>query len=158
MNNASNVHQGGCLCGHIRYETHGPSDLTGVCHCRYCQLRTGSAFATLIYFSIDKFEILSGSLKQHEFLSESQKQWRTNFCENCGSTIFLELEVFQGLVGIEAGTFDPPTFWFDITNEVFIRSKAHFVGDIVTNKKDETFFSYDPKDLEDARLSSRKDR
>ena len=28
------------------------------------------------------------------------------------------------------GTFDPPTFWYDLDAEVFVRSKAHFVGDI----------------------------
>ena len=68
--------------------------------------------------------------------------------------MFIELEVFEGLIGVEAGTFDPPTFWFDVANEVFIRSKAHFVGDIVTINKDDTFFSYEPKNGENPRLSS----
>ena len=148
------IHKGGCLCGHVRYETQGQSELTGVCHCRYCQLRTGSAFATLIYFPLDRFEITLGYLRRHEFLSESQKRWQTNFCEKCGSTVFIELEIFDGLIGVEAGTFDPPTFWFDVANEVFIRSKAHFVGDIVTMNKDDTFFSYAPKSGENPRLSS----
>ena len=151
---SKDIHKGGCLCGHVRYETYGQSELTGVCHCRYCQLRTGSAFATLIYFPLDRFEITSGYLRRHEFLSESQKRWQTNFCEKCGSTVFIELEVFDGLIGVEAGTFDPPTFWFDVANEVFIRSKAHFVGDIVTINKDDTFFSYEPKNGENPRLSS----
>ena len=37
-------HQGGCLCGKVRYETDGSPERSGVCHCRYCQLRTGSSF------------------------------------------------------------------------------------------------------------------
>ena len=90
------IHKGGCLCGQVRYETQGQSELTGVCQCRYCQLRTGSAFATLIYFPLDRFEITSGYLRRHEFLSESEKKWQTNFCEKCGSTVFIELEIFEG--------------------------------------------------------------
>ena len=148
------AHEGGCLCGSVRYRASGFSDLTGVCHCRYCQLRTGSAFAVLIYFAQDNFELLSGDLTRHEFQSESGKNWQTRFCSQCGTTVYLELEVFKGLIGIEAGTFDPPSFWFDVTNEVFIRSKAHFVGDITTSKKDQTFFSYRPNKTEDERLSS----
>ena len=38
------IHQGGCLCGKVRYETDGSPERSGVCHCRYCQLRTGSSF------------------------------------------------------------------------------------------------------------------
>ena len=150
------IHEGGCLCGSVRYRTIGLSDLTGVCHCRYCQLRTGSAFAVLIYFAQDNFELLAGNLNCHEFQSESEKKWRTRFCSQCGTTVYLELEVFENLIGVEAGTFDPPTFWFNITNEVFIRSKAHFVGDIVSSKKDETFFSYAPATSEEPRLFSGK--
>ncbi len=156
MMDEQSIHEGGCLCGSVRYRATGLSDLTGVCHCRYCQLRTGSAFAVLIYFAQDKFELLSGNLSSHEFQSESGKNWHTHFCSQCGTTVYLELEVFESLIGVEAGTFDPPTFWFNITNEVFIRSKAHFVGDIVSSKKDETFFSYAPSTYEERRLFSGK--
>ena len=148
------THEGGCLCGAVRYRVTGGSDLTGVCHCRYCQLRTASAFAVLVYFSHENFELLSGDLTRHDFTSESGKKWETNFCVKCGTTVCLELEVFENKIAIEAGTFDPPTFWFTVTNEVFIRSKAHFVGDIVSSVKDETFFSYDPVSGEHDRLSS----
>ena len=33
----------------------------GVCHCRYCQLRAGSAFGTLVYFSLEKLQLRSGN-------------------------------------------------------------------------------------------------
>ena len=36
------IHQGGCACGENRYETTGNPERARVCHCRYCQLRSGS--------------------------------------------------------------------------------------------------------------------
>ena len=36
------IHQGGCACGENRYETSGNPERARVCHCRYCQLRSGS--------------------------------------------------------------------------------------------------------------------
>ncbi len=35
-------HRGGCLCGKVRYMTKEKPKIVGVCHCRYCQLRSGS--------------------------------------------------------------------------------------------------------------------
>ena len=55
-------HHGGCLCGNVRYTVIGHPKPTGVCHCRYCQLRTGSAFGVLAYFEPDKFRLDAGEL------------------------------------------------------------------------------------------------
>ena len=47
-------HQGGCFCGKLRYETVGEPVRTAVCHCRYCQLRTGTAFGISVYFNTNQ--------------------------------------------------------------------------------------------------------
>ena len=39
---------GGCLCGKSRYQTRGESPRAIMCHCRYCQTYTGSAFGTQV--------------------------------------------------------------------------------------------------------------
>ena len=56
---------------------------------------------------------------------------------------------YKKKTGILGGTFDPPTFWYDITAEVFTRTKAHFVGEIPTKKKSKTIHYYSPKIVED---------
>jgi len=144
-------HQGGCLCGNIRYTVNGKPEIAAVCHCRYCQLRSGSAFGSIAYFKEDNFEIISGKLKQFNFTSESGKKWETHFCDQCGTTVFCRLEVRAGLSGICTGTFDPPTFWFDLDREVFKRSKAHFVGDITAMCSHNTIEFYSPEFEEDVR-------
>ncbi len=137
-------HQGGCLCGDIRYQTNGDPEITAVCHCRYCQLRTGSAFSTFVYFEQTQFILLKGALKIFDFVSESGGKWETRFCQRCGTTIACVLEVRPGLIGVSGGTFDPPTFWYALTREVFQRSKASFVGKIRARQHHSTMTSYNP--------------
>ena len=62
------------------------------------------------------------------------------------------LEAWPGDVGVAGGTFDPPTFWFKLSGEVFKRSKAHFVGDIEAPRKMETWFNYEARGTESCHL------
>ena len=146
------LHEGGCLCGEARYVVSGYPQPRGVCHCRYCQLRTGSAFAVLAYFEPENFSLRSGQLSHYEFTSESGKKWDVNFCSKCGTTVYYQLEVWGDLIGIDGGTFDPPTFFYDIAGEVFTKSKAHFIGDIKAAGHYDTFPGYEPKIREEQRL------
>jgi len=57
------LNQGGCACGNVLYKTIAKEEFASVCHCRYCQLRTGSAFGISVYFKSDGVELLSGDLK-----------------------------------------------------------------------------------------------
>ena len=144
--------EGGCLCGEARYLVSGYPEPRGVCHCRYCQLRTGSAFAVLAYFKPENFSLKSGQLTHYTFTSESDKQWDINFCSKCGTTVYYQLEAWGDLIGIDSGTFDPPSFFFDIAGEVFTDSKAHFLGDIKADRHFEKFPGYEPKIQEEDRL------
>ena len=83
--------------------------------------------------------------KEYTFTSESGAQWKTFFCDTCATTVFIKLEVRQGLTGVTAGTLDPPTFWFELDREAFMRSKATFVGDIIAKETHETTAYYAPK-------------
>ncbi len=44
------THEGGCLCGSIRYTVSGDPFIAVACHCKQCQLRTGSAFGMGVFF------------------------------------------------------------------------------------------------------------
>ena len=121
------THEGGCHCGAVRYRTTGQPHTAGVCHCRYCQTRTGSAFGISVYFDADRVEILSGRLTDYSFTTESGRSFTTRFCPICGTTLFWQIELFDDAIAVAGGTFDPPTFWYDIDRDIFTRTKAGFV-------------------------------
>jgi hypothetical protein len=82
------LNQGGCACGSVRYKTIGKEEHAGVCHCRYCQLRTGSAFGISVFFKSENVELLSGELKKFEYTTESGNKVTTQFCVECGTSLF----------------------------------------------------------------------
>ncbi|MAJ81298.1 MAG: hypothetical protein CMF41_00090 [Legionellales bacterium] len=148
-------YEGGCLCGDIRFLVSDEPDRVAVCHCRYCQLRTGAPFGSLAYFASSEVKLLKGSLTDYSFTSESGTGWTTKFCSKCATTLFVELEKRPGLTGVSYATFDPPTFHFPITREVFTRSKAHFVGELEASEHHETIAGYEAAIEEDTRLAGK---
>ena len=106
---SNTVHDGGCLCGEVRFQAIGEPEVAAVCHCRYCQLRTGSAFGISIYLKSENLKISSARLKSYTFTSESGKVLTYKFCDNCGTTLFWDVELFPGLIGTAGGSYHKPS-------------------------------------------------
>ena len=105
-------HQGGCLCGGIRYETRAMPTRVTVCHCRFCQKATGSAYMVEPIFNRDDFAVLTGAPETFDLASTgSGKTVHVHFCAECGTKLWLSFERFADAVGVYAGTFDNPC-WF----------------------------------------------
>jgi hypothetical protein len=149
------THEGGCLCGSVRYQTVGMPAKAAVCHCRYCQMRTGSAFGVSAYFLNDHVKVLQGELKSFQFQTESGRAFKTQFCPTCATTLFWSLELSPELTGVAVGTFDPPSFWFKMRREIFTRSAAEFVHTNLPDKF-ETTASYAPVQKDRPALSGGK--
>jgi hypothetical protein len=121
------MREGGCACGAVRYRVKGPPQRTAVCHCRFCQRRTGSAFGVNVYFKKEDFELTRGAPASCEHRSDESGRWlRMEFCPKCGTTLTWTLEVSPGLRGIAARTFDD-TSWLAIERHGWTRSKQHWV-------------------------------
>ena len=121
-------HQGGCFCGKLRYETVGEPARTAVCHCRYCQLRTGTAFGISVYFNTDQVTFNDAPFQTYSYDTEGGNTGVLTRCANCGTNVSwkMSIEALKDTIGIAGGTFDPPTFWYEVEREVFARSKADF--------------------------------
>lgn len=103
------VHEGGCVCGAVRYETRGDPLRVTVCHCAWCQRRTGTAFSVEAIFEDEKVDIQGGPLTKYRHISDRSGRWLdVEFCPRCGTNIGLTLEWRPGVRIIDAGTFDVP--------------------------------------------------
>ena len=121
------THEGGCLCGTVRYRVVGNPNLAGVCHCRFCQRRTGSAFGVSAYFDEAAVQITSGVLKTYEYRSDESNRWlKAEFCPTCGTTVTWTAEVYPGARGIAGGTFDDPS-WIKPQFHAWTRSAQRWV-------------------------------
>jgi hypothetical protein len=120
----SQVHEGGCACGAVRYRVKGEPVRTNVCHCTFCQRRTGSAFGIGIFFKEEDIEFEQGELKTYEHHSDESHRWlRLGFCPNCGTTVTWTVEILPGARSIAGGTFDDRD-WYKIERHIWTRS-AH---------------------------------
>ena len=92
---------GGCLCGAVRYEVHGPLRAVVMCHCTQCRRMTGHIMAAT-----------AARHKDFRLLSEEGLRWYTSseearrgFCMLCGSTLFWQ-GAARDYLSIAAGTLD----------------------------------------------------
>jgi hypothetical protein len=121
------THEGGCLCGAVRYRVAGDPKIAGVCHCTFCKRRTGSAFGLSAYFDEAAVQITSGVLKTYEYRSDESNRWaKMEFCPTCGSTVTWTGEVLPGVRGIAVGTFDDPN-WVKPKVHGWTRSALHWM-------------------------------
>ena len=70
----ADTHEGGCLCGAVRYRVSNVPMVTAACHCTFCQRRTGSAFGIVLYFREQDVEIMRGELKTYEHRSDESNR------------------------------------------------------------------------------------
>lgn len=106
------LNHGGCLCGALHYATRDEPLRVTICHCKFCQRATGSAYMVEPIFGKTKLEITAGTPAIYTLTSAgSGKQVTIHFCPTCATKLFLAFERFPEIVGVYAGTFDDPN-WF----------------------------------------------
>jgi hypothetical protein len=120
----SEIHQGGCLCGTVRYQTVGRPERTTICHCTFCQRLTGSAFLVEPVFSTSQVQIERGSAATYDHRSAAHgRTLHVHFCPKCGTHLSLLFERFPGFQGICGGTYDDP-HWFKPDRHIFTETAA----------------------------------
>jgi len=123
----TDIHEGGCFCGAVRYRTTGAPKRVSVCSCEWCRKRTGSALGVSVYFEQENVEFTKGVLKPFGLVSDAGRWIESEFCATCGTTVSWTLEFLPGFRGIAGGTFDAPTFWYDLERYVFARTKPDWL-------------------------------
>ena len=118
------VHEGGCVCGAVRYRARNAPLRTSACHCTFCQRRTGSAFGMGAFFKDEDVELSGIARTTYEHRSdESDRSLKMEFCPRCGTTVTWTAEAMPGARALAIGTFDDPR-WIRIERFSWMRS-AH---------------------------------
>ena len=76
---------GNCFCELIEYEAELDESAVGICHCRDCQIFSGSAFRTSGIVSQQNFRFTKGKPKYFDKVADSGAMRRMAFCGECGT-------------------------------------------------------------------------
>jgi hypothetical protein len=100
----SEVRQGGCRCGKVRFEVTGQPLLTMACHCTGCQHMTASAFSLSEGYGSAAFRVTQGE----PGIGGIHGPTRHYHCDYCKSWLFTEPEAVADFVNVRSTMFDQP--------------------------------------------------
>lgn len=96
-------HEGGCLCGRVRFEVTGKPRSVFHCHCFSCRRQTGGAVASFAAFPV------AGHFRWTQALPTafgSSPGVTRRFCPTCGTPLSYEAEKFADEIHLHIGVFD----------------------------------------------------
>lgn len=120
-------HSGGCVCAAVRFKAIGEPLRVTICHCKWCQRRTGTAFGVEVVFHSDQVLVTGTEITRYRHISDESGRWLDiEFCSKCGSNLGFTLEAAPGLRTLPAGAFDAPD-WIQADRyqflHVYVRSR-----------------------------------
>jgi hypothetical protein len=121
----SDLREGGCACGAVRYRLTSEPLFTHCCHCLNCQRQTGSAFVINLLIEADRMELHAGDLQPVDVPRDDGSSQQIFRCPSCQVAVFSEYG--RGAVRfVRAGTLDEPS---EVTPDVHIytRSKVGWI-------------------------------
>lgn len=120
-------YKGRCLCGHVRYQLASLPEVMGVCHCKDCQRRSGSSFATMAEVERSDFSFSAAAPSIFTGITtRSGNSAEIVFCPRCGSTIYTVLLNDTNRLVINVGTLDD-TDWFQPEYHAWTDEKQRWI-------------------------------
>ena len=116
---------GQCACGRVKYHVTGEPLRQAICYCSECQKRTGSAFGVQAWFPAEAVEITEGKTRVFKRTADSGNWIKFHFCENCGTTLMWDAQVFPEGRCIAAGTLDDSD-WIEPHVQTFKSSRQNW--------------------------------
>jgi hypothetical protein len=107
------IFEGGCACGHVRYELASKPMIVHGCHCRWCQRESGASFAVNALIESDRVNVTKGDVAEILVPSLSGVGQRFSKCPKCQVTLWTNYLAMRGGLGevvrfIRIGTLDDP--------------------------------------------------
>ena len=101
------VETGGCACGAARHESDAAPTVNAELPLHDCRKAGGSGYAAIVIVEKSGLQ-LSCEARFHKLRGGSGSLIERGFCPDCGSPLFVRLERFPNVLGIQAGSLDDP--------------------------------------------------
>jgi len=111
-------HEGGCLCGAIRYRVEAGAVALTHCHCSTCRHALGAPSVAWAIFPRETFAFVAGEPAR---FASSPKVLRT-FCSRCGTSLTWQHEERPLTMDVAAATLDDADS-FAPTREIWVDEK-----------------------------------
>lgn len=102
MDQHAKIHEGGCLCGAIRYRAQGRPHHVSYCHCGQCRRHSGAPVAAFATYKSDAVTFERGAISWYR----SSAIARRGFCATCGTTMAWQGDAHADWIDLGVGTFD----------------------------------------------------
>lgn len=97
-------HEGGCLCGAVRYRMKAAPHHTSHCHCTMCRRAGGAPMVTWSTLREADFEVTRGEPSWYR----SSDHGKRAFCARCGTPLLFMSTHYPGWVDVTVGSLDRP--------------------------------------------------
>ncbi len=122
------MREGGCACRAVRYRLTEEPLIVHACHCRDCQVLTGSAFVINLWIERRYVERSGAEPRSATLRAGSGQAHDVLFCDACSTTLWSRYHAPPGdTLFVRAGTLDDPA---EVQPDVhiFTRSKLPWVA------------------------------
>lgn len=100
----SAAHEGGCLCGAVRYRAEGVPTNVNYCHCRMCRRGSGAPVVAWATFPLTHFAWTKGA----PTIRRSSDIAVRGFCSTCGTALLWQGDATPDSLDITLGSLDRP--------------------------------------------------
>jgi len=119
--------EGGCACGAVRYRMKTGPMFVHCCHCRDCQRQTGSAFVLNALIETDRVEVLGEQPVRFEMPTDSGRPHGIYRCRACGTAVWSEYGGAAVVRFVRVGTLDEPRALKPDVH-IYVRSKQPWIA------------------------------
>lgn len=100
----SDILEGGCRCGAVRYRARGEPLMSALCHCRDCRRSTGAPVVAWALFASSQVTFSGSTPAEHT----PSPGVRRGFCPQCGTSLSFTADYLPGMVDLTLGSLDEP--------------------------------------------------
>lgn len=119
---------GRCQCGSVRFAISGPIQKVYVCHCTECRKQSAAAFGISAFVKSADLTVTQGAPAKWTRIADSGREVECYFCPVCGSRVWHQSAVEDGVRRVRGGTLDTP---LDVSNATHIYVSRKLPGIVI---------------------------